>query len=111
MRRTLTFLVLVAIAALAVPTAAGARSTADRNHDGLPDRWEHKNHLSTKVNQARKDQDRDHFNNKQEFEHGTNPRRADTDRDGIKDGDEHEFGHDPAKGDDDNDGVMDGEEM
>lgn len=74
------------IAILALPGAAAAR---DRNHDHIPDRWEMRHHLSTKVNQARRDQDRDHLRNRAEFEAETNPRDPDTDNDGVEDGDEN----------------------
>jgi hypothetical protein len=64
-------------------------SRVDRNHDGLPDKWECKHNLSLRVNQARHDQDRDGLNNRGEFEAGDNPRDADTDNDGVRDGQEH----------------------
>ena len=35
----------------------------DRNHDRIPDRWERHHHLSLKVKQTRRDQDRDGLNN------------------------------------------------
>jgi hypothetical protein len=84
-------LLLAAVGALlilAVPSLAAAKQR-DRNHDGIPDRWEKRHHLSTKVNQARRDQDRDHLRNLAEFEAGTNPRNPDTDGNGIPDGEEH----------------------
>lgn len=74
------------IAILALPGAAAAK---DRNHDHIPDRWEKRHHLSTKVNQARRDQDRDHLRNRAEFEAETNPRDPDSDNDGIPDGEEN----------------------
>jgi hypothetical protein len=94
---------------LAVASPAMAKSR-DRNHDGLPDRWEKRHHLSLKVNEARRDQDRDGLNNRKEFKFGTDPRDADTDNDGLDDGDEVEVGDNPRDGDSDNDGVEDGEE-
>lgn len=84
-------LLLVAIgvlAMLAVPSIAAAKQ-GDRNHDGIPDRWEKRHRLSTRVNQARRDQDRDHLRNRAEFLAGTNPRNADSDGDGIPDGEEY----------------------
>jgi hypothetical protein len=84
-------LLLVAIgvlAILAIPSIAAAKQR-DRNHDGIPDRWEKRHHLSTKVNQARRDQDRDHLRNRAEFLAGTNPHNADSDGDGIPDGEEN----------------------
>jgi hypothetical protein len=77
---------LGALLLLALPAAAAAK---DRNHDRIPDRWEHKHHLSTKVDQARRDQDRDHLRNRAEFLAGDNPRDADSDNDGVRDGDEN----------------------
>src|SRR6266480_3350332 len=76
---------------LVVPSSALAKShhkLRDRNHDGIPDKWEKKHRLSLKVNQARRDQDHDGLNNKQEFRDKTNPRDADTDNDGVRDGEE-----------------------
>jgi hypothetical protein len=73
---------------LAVPGVASAKQR-DRNHDGIPDRWEKRHRLSTKVNQARRDQDRDHLRNRAEFLAGTNPHNADSDGDGIPDGEEN----------------------
>ncbi|MCB0875603.1 MAG: hypothetical protein R2718_09525 [Solirubrobacterales bacterium] len=82
---------LIALAALLVLglVAAGPAAAKDRNHDRIPDRWEKRHHLSLKVNQARRDQDRDHLNNRGEFRTGGDPRDADTDDDGIEDGDEN----------------------
>src|SRR3954454_681939 len=84
--RLLTALPLAAVAALALPGVAAAR---DRNHDGLPDRWETAHHLSLHANQARHDQDRDGLNNRGEFRAGDDPRDADTDGDGVRDGEEN----------------------
>lgn len=74
------------VAFLAMPTLAAAK---DRNHDRIPDRWEKKHHLSTHVNQARRDQDRDHLDNRQEFLAGDNPRDKDSNDDGVMDGEEN----------------------
>jgi hypothetical protein len=76
------------IALLALPALASAKAK-DRNHDGIPDRWEHRHHLSLRVNQAHRDQDGDHLPNLAEFQAGDNPRNADTDSDGIPDGEEN----------------------
>jgi hypothetical protein len=98
----ITFRTLLALFALALmaalPATAGAKRharhhakvahKADRNRDGLPDRWEKKNHLSLRVNQAGRDQDRDGSKNLAEFAAGTNPRDNDTDNDGMPDGSE-----------------------
>jgi hypothetical protein len=66
----------------------GAAVAKDRNNDRIPDRWEKRFHLSLKVNQANKDQDRDRVDNRNEFQQGTNPRDRDTDDDGVADGKE-----------------------
>ena len=84
--KRLIFGALAALAAL-VLLPAGAMAK-DGNDDGLPDRWERKHHLSLKVKQGRKDQDRDGVRNKSEFKHGTSPRDEDSDDDGTEDGDE-----------------------
>src|SRR3954453_21984031 len=72
----------VALAALAVPTAANA---ADRDHDHMRDSWEKHFKLNPRKNDARKDKDRDGLRNLQEYRAGTNPTRKDSDRDGIRD--------------------------
>jgi len=66
---------------LVVPAAADARG-ADRDRDGMPDRWERKHHVAA----AKKDRDRDGLTNAFEYRAKTNPRKRDTDRDGIRDG-------------------------
>jgi hypothetical protein len=78
---------LGALALAALTGGAAARST-DSNRDRIPDRWEKRHHLSLKVNQARRDQDRDHLRNRAEFLAGDNPRSDDSDGDGVIDGDE-----------------------
>jgi len=78
--------VVALVAILAVPGTAAAK---DRNHDRIPDRWEKRHRLSLKVNQARRDQDRDRLRNRAEFLAGTNPHDSDSDNDGIPDGEEH----------------------
>jgi thrombospondin type 3 repeat protein len=97
------------LAALAAPSGALAASK-DSNHDGLPDGWEVKHHLSLKVNEANLDQDHDGLNNLGELRHGTDPRKADSDRDGLKDGAEVKTGNNPRQRDTDGDGVRDGRE-
>src|SRR3954447_3598108 len=86
--RKLLILALALVAALGVVSSASAKPR-DRNHDRLPDRWERAHHLSLKVKQGHRDQDRDGLNNRGEFRAKTNPRDADTDNDGIRDGKEH----------------------
>jgi hypothetical protein len=118
MRRILMIAVTaLAAALLLVPAAVQARgshhkraSAADRNHDGIPDSWEKRNHLSLKVNQAKRDQDRDGLNNRGEFRAGTNPRDADTDNDGVNDGSEETVGMNPKSHDSDHDGRPDSQE-
>jgi hypothetical protein len=91
--RSLAILAAFAAAALlALGVAPGAnakrahRASADRNHDRIPDSWERSNHLSLRVNQAKRDQDHDGLRNLQEYQAGDNPRSADTDGDGTDDG-------------------------
>ena len=79
-------MVLGVLALLALPGLAAAK---DRNHDHISDRWEKRHHLSLRVNQAARDQDRDHLNNLGEFKAGDNPRDEDTDNDGVMDGEEN----------------------
>lgn len=114
MKRKLLITAVVALAMLAVPGAAMARhhhKVRDRNHDGIPDKWEKRFHLSLKVNQAKRDPDHDGLNNRQEFQDRTNPRKADTDGDGLNDGQEMEVGDNPNNPDTNNDGVDDGDEI
>jgi hypothetical protein len=78
----------VAALALSLTGMAAIGVAKDGNDDGLPDRWERSHHLSLRVDQARRDQDRDSLRNRGEFRAGMNPRDADTDGDGIEDRDE-----------------------
>jgi hypothetical protein len=91
-KRTIRTLLLIAAtfaALLAFAPGAMAHSwRGDRNHDRIPDRWERANHLSLKVNQAKRDQDHDGLRNRAEFMAGDNPRDDDSDDDGIEDGQE-----------------------
>ena len=86
--RKLFIVALALVAVLGLASSASAKSR-DRNHDRIPDRWERVHHLSLKVNQAKKDQDRDGLKNRAEFKAHMNPRDKDSDNDGIKDGDEN----------------------
>jgi len=81
--------VALALGLLAILPAGAMAKRHDRNHDRIPDRWEHRHHLSLKVKQTRRDQDRDGLRNLGEFRAHTNPRDADTDNDGLNDGQEH----------------------
>jgi hypothetical protein len=76
------------LAAALLPAATAAARSGDRNHDRIPDRWETRNHLSLKVKQTHRDQDRDGLNNLGEFRSHSDPRDADSDEDGIQDGKE-----------------------
>ena len=67
-------------------TPASAAAPRDRDHDGLPDRWERKHRLSIGSPSARGDPDGDGLTNRRELRLRTHPRRADTDRDGLRDG-------------------------
>src|SRR3954447_17351293 len=104
-RLTLFISVALALLAFAIPATAGAKRShhkshhrvADRNHNGMPDRWERK----FRVHKASADPDRDGVANLGEFHNGTNPRDADTDNDGVDDGND----------DANHDGVDDGDEQ
>jgi hypothetical protein len=85
----LSALLALALGAAAFLAVAGAAAAKDRNHDRIPDRWEARHHLSLQVNQARRDQDRDHLRNRAEFLAGEDPRDDDTDNDGVEDGEEN----------------------
>jgi hypothetical protein len=91
-RRTIRTLLLIGAAFAALlafaPGALAHSWRGDRNHDRIPDRWEKAHHLSLKVNQAKRDQDRDGLRNRAEFMIGDDPRDADSDNDGTDDGDE-----------------------
>jgi hypothetical protein len=113
---------VVLAALLALPGAAMAKSR-DRDHDKLPDKWEHKFHLSTHHKSGKGDPDRDGLKNRGEFKSKTNPRRADSDRDGVNDSNDDEDrdgidnreevrdGTNPCDRDSDDDGVRDGDEV
>jgi hypothetical protein len=124
MRGKLRTFSVAAAGALALMLAAfaGTAVAKDRNHDQIPDKWEKRFHLSLKVDQSDKDQDRDKVDNLNEFQEGTNPRDKDSDNDGKPDGREdadsdglNNHGEDvtanePDDQDTDNDGVEDDDE-
>ncbi|MFL5898332.1 MAG: hypothetical protein ACJ76D_07700 [Solirubrobacterales bacterium] len=87
-RRGMTWLAL-ALGALALLAMPGLAAAKDRNHDHIPDKWEKRHKLSLKVNQARRDQDRDQLRNRAEFLAGDNPRDEDSNDDGVTDGEEN----------------------
>ncbi len=86
--RTGALAVMVGLLA-AVGAMAGLALAKDGNRDRLPDRWEKRHHLSLKVKQTNRDQDRDSLRNRAEFLVGDNPRDSDSDDDGVMDGDEN----------------------
>jgi hypothetical protein len=104
-RLTLFISIALALLAFAIPATVGAKRShhkshhrvADRNHNGMPDRWERK----FRVHKASADPDRDGVANLGEFHNGTNPRDADTDNDGVEDGND----------DANHDGIDDGDEQ
>jgi hypothetical protein len=101
--RRLTLFISIAFAMLAFAGPATSSAShrhhrvTDRNHNGMPDRWERRHH----VHKASADPDRDGVTNLGEFHNATNPRDADSDDDGIKDGDD----------DANDDGIDDGDEQ
>lgn len=127
MNRTIKLLarmtvVVAMLAALTTAAATAQSASRDRNHDGISDRWEKRHHLSLKVNQAGRDQDRDRVDNLCEFQGKTDPRdadddndgrrdgREDSDRDGVSNATETRLHNDCGDDDSDNDGVEDGDE-
>ena len=104
-RLTLFISVALALLAFAIPATAGAKRShhkshhrvADRNHNGMPDRWERK----FRVHKSTADPDRDGVANLGEFHNGTSPRDADSDNDGVEDGND----------DANHDGIDDGDEQ
>ena len=119
-RSTLVPIIITAMLALAAPAAAAPR---DRDHDGLPDRWETRHGLSSTSKGGSADPDRDRVDNLNEHREGTHPRDRDSDNDGRPDGREDRdrdmldnsaedrTGHDPRDRDSDDDGVIDGREQ
>jgi hypothetical protein len=95
MARWLLLLPMIVLA-FAASTASAARPH-DRDHDGLPDRWEKRYHLSTHKKSAKKDPDRDRLANRREYHLRTNPRKKDTDGDGYGDRREIRAGTNPRK--------------
>lgn len=79
----------LALGVAALLALAGPAAAKDRNGDKIPDRWEKRHRLSLKVDQSRRDQDRDGLRNRAEFKAGTDPRDRDSDDDGVKDSDEN----------------------
>lgn len=84
----LRVLLALALGVTALLALAGPAAAKDSNHDKIPDRWEKRHKLSLKVDQSRRDQDRDGLRNRAEFRTSNDPRDADSDGDGVSDGDE-----------------------
>jgi hypothetical protein len=113
---------VAALGLLVLPSVASAkRHSRDRNHNGIPDKWEKRYHLKGK-RLAKADPDKDGLNNKAEWRSHTNPRKADSNRNGVGDasedpdrdkvdnGNEAREGTNPCKGDSNHNGVKDGKE-
>ncbi len=101
--------------ALAVVTAlggpAGAAPGADRDRDGMPDRYEALHRLDPRnPADAPLDLDRDGLTNLQEFKVAGDPRDEDTDNDGHDDGDEAQTRTKVKVADSDRDRIPDGDE-
>lgn len=101
---------VLSTAALTVPSYA---ASGDRDHDGMPNRWEARHGLNPDRADASGDKDGDGLTNLQEFHHRSNPVDEDTDNDGDDDGDEVTDGSsttDVLDPDTDDDGILDGDE-
>lgn len=85
--RTRIVIFASALAFLAVPSSALAKG-GDRNHDRIPDRWEHRFGIALTKGAAAGDPDGDGLSNRGEFASHTNPRKADTNGNGVTDGNE-----------------------
>lgn len=115
-------IVLPLFSLLLIFSGTASAKPADRNHDGLPDRWEKKFKLSLGKDQRRLDQDRDGLRNINEWRAKTSPRSSDSDSDGVSDaqedldedlvdnGNEQREGTLPRDEDSDNDHLSDGVE-
>lgn len=118
----LRLIVLPLFSLLLIFSATASAKPADRNHDGLPDRWEKKFDLSLRKDQRKLDQDKDGLRNINEWRAKTSPRSSDSDRDGVSDaqedqdgdlvdnGNEQREGTLPRDEDSDNDQLSDGVE-
>jgi hypothetical protein len=116
------WLVLWTAFIFAALASSALAAPADRDRDGMPDRWERSYGLSVKTANANADPDRDRVDNRNEYREGTSPVRRDSDRDRTGDGREDSdgdglsntaedrSGNDPRNPDSDGDGVGDGQE-
>jgi hypothetical protein len=116
------WIVVLAFALLVIPASSALAAPRDRDHDGLPDRWERQHGLSVHRASANGDADHDRVDNRNEYREGTDPRRRDTDRDhrldgredrdgdGLSNAAEDRTGNDPDDPDTDDDGIGDAQE-
>jgi Bacterial TSP3 repeat len=113
-------LAVVALGCLVGPRASavagdrhrGAPATRDRDHDGMPGRWERRHGLAPKRKSGRRDPDRDRLRNRREYRLRLHPRRADTDGDGLRDRAElRRWRTNPRRRDTDRDGLRDRAEI
>src|SRR4051812_24941679 len=81
----ITLALPLAAAALFATASPALAAHGDRDHDGMPDRWERRHHVAS----PKADPDRDGLVNRSEFAAHTDPHRADTDGDGMRDGGEN----------------------
>jgi hypothetical protein len=106
------WLVLPLVVLPYIATATSGAAPRDHDHDGLPDRWERRHHLSTSKKSAKGDPDRDRLRNRREYRLRTNPRKKDTDGDGLRDRAEVRRYHtNPRRKDTDRDGLRDRAEI
>jgi Bacterial TSP3 repeat len=116
------WIVVLTFAMLVVPASTALAASGDRDHDGLPDRWERAHGLSVHRASANADPDRDRVDNRNEYREGTDPKRRDSDRDrrpdgredrdgdGLSNAAEDRTGNDPDNPDTDGDGIGDADE-
>lgn len=98
---------MVGLSAVAFAGSSGG----DRDHDGMPNKWEVANGLDPNKANADGNPDHDALRNLGEYKNDTDPKDEDTDQDGIDDGDEvKEFETDPTDEDSDDDGTPDGDD-
>lgn len=91
---------------LLIFSATASAKPADRNHDGLPDRWEKKFKLSLAKDQRRLDQDKDGLKNVNEWRAKTSPRNSDSDQDGVSDAQEDQDGDQVDNGNEQREGTL-----